>query len=312
MKQSHNILSDDSSLITTLFGHLQTTLPPGANVLIALSGGVDSSVVSALLQHYHREGNLNRAPIAVTTDSPSTPRRQLTMAITVARFLKIEHRVIQGTEQADVRYRSNGPDRCFHCKTHLYSALRAIAAFRPGSLLMSGTNADDLGDYRPGIQAGHEFDVATPLADVGLDKSAVRRLARHYRLPNADAPAAPCLASRIVYGVEVTPERLAMVERAETLLLELGFDICRVRLNTRNGQIVGRVEVPENQLADLEAIWSSEGLPRQLAGIGFAKVEIEADGFRSGRLNDAIQPKPQTRSLRNHADLPILDSRMAT
>ena len=303
---------DDRSGIAEMIDRFRATIPANARLILALSGGVDSSVVAALLWHQHQDGELRQPPIAVTTDSPSTPRRQLAMAKSVTQSLCIEHRIIAGTEQADVRYRLNDRRRCFHCKTHLYRVLRSIADTHDDGVLVSGTNADDLGDYRPGIQAGNDFDVLTPLADVGLNKSAVRTLARHYGLPNADAPAAPCLASRIVYGVEVNSRRLAMVEQAESLLFDLGFPTCRVRLDIRDGEPIGRVEVLRGEVSRLKAVWESERLSRRIVRMGFAEISIEPDGFRSGRLNDALSPNATTTSPTADRTLPIFDSRVSS
>lgn len=146
-------------------------------------------------------------------------------------------------------YAANDSQRCFHCKTSLYAALASVCESMDDSdrILVSGTNADDLGDYRPGIHAGRLASVRTPLADLGMNKSAVRAVAREFGLRNADLPASPCLSSRIAYGVRVTPERLARIERAEDFLRARGFDILRVRLH--EGELA-RVEVPPARFAD--------------------------------------------------------------
>ncbi len=187
--------------------------------VVAFSGGVDSSVVAAAA---HRANGTSA--VAVTAHSPSVPQWQLDVASRVAHEIGIEHRVVQTFEGDRDDYRRNDGQRCFYCKETLYQTLRQIAQDDPQATIVSGTNADDLGDYRPGISAGRLLGVVTPLADLGFTKAQVRGLARFFALSNQDLPASPCLASRVAYGTEVTPERLKRIEQAESFLRGLGFN----------------------------------------------------------------------------------------
>ena len=238
--------------------------------VVAFSGGVDSSVVAAAAFRSDADA------VAVTADSPSVARWQLTMARRVAAAIGIEHRVIRTDELTREAYVVNHRDRCFHCKSTLYESLELIRSNVDG-VLFSGTNADDLGDIRPGIRAGQMAGVQTPLADLGFTKSSVRRLARHVGLPNADLPASPCLASRLRYGLPVTAARLAKVEAAEAIVRARGFSDCRVRLLADDH---ASIEVPAAEVVRVDG-----ELLQKLRGLGFATIDVASDGLRSGRLN---------------------------
>ncbi len=266
---------------------LQSMLRSLDRVVIAFSGGVDSSVVAAAAQAAH----LQRA-VAVTANSPSVPAWQLQIARQVAAQIGIEHQVIGTDEVNRPNYRRNDDRRCFYCKETLYQALQMVADSYPGTTIVSGTNADDLGDHRPGIVAGMRSGVVTPLADLGFAKTQIRELARYYRLSNHALPASPCLASRIAYGTEVTAERLARIERAEDHLRRLGFQQCRVRLH--EGELA-RIEVPQNQIGKLVALESDGAITSFFQSIGFQFVSVDLSGFRSGSMNRVlvnIQPAP--------------------
>ena len=250
-------------------------------VVVALSGGVDSSVVAAAAQR----ADLDRA-IAVTADSPSVPWWQIETARRIAAEIGIEHHVIATDEGSRPEYRRNDNRRCFYCKQTLYGSLRPLTLRYPNIMILSGTNADDLGDYRPGIEAGDQSGVVTPLADLGFGKSRVRELAEHFGLSNQALPAAPCLASRIAYGIEVTAERLRQIEQAEDWLRHQGLTEFRVRLHA--DRLSGRIEVPRNQLAGLIAIDQDGALTRQFHSIGFQFVTMDLDGFWSGSLNRVL------------------------
>ncbi len=258
-------------------------------VVIAFSGGVDSSVVAAAATR----SSLNRA-IAVTADSPSVPRWQIDLAKKIANEIGIEHQIVETDEGADSEYRRNDSRRCFYCKETLYRMLTRIASLHAGATIVSGTNADDLGDHRPGIEAGRTANVKTPLADLGLGKSQVRRLARWFGLSNHELPASPCLASRIAYGVEVTPERLMRVEKAEAWLQDRGFIDRRVRLHA--GELA-RIEVPQNQLTRLLQLDASGELSNHLRKLGFNFVTVDLQGFQSGSMNRVIVPMASARLL---------------
>ncbi len=255
------------------------------HLLVALSGGVDSSLVAAAAARA-----LPRRLVAVTADSPSVPRWQLQLAKQIADELGIEHQII-ATDETDLpEYQRNDMRRCFYCKRTLYRRVQSWAESRFGSSaenvrIASGTNADDLGDYRPGIEAGRNSGVLTPLADLGFGKDTVRQLARYFGLSNHDLPAAPCLASRIAYGTEVTPERLRLVEQAEALLRELGFTQVRVRLHPGD---LARIEVTRDEIPRLCELEREQKLSRSLRTIGFSFVTVDLEGFQSGSLNRSL------------------------
>jgi len=247
--------------------------PKGARPLylavVAFSGGVDSSVVAALA--YRALGD--RA-LAATAVSPSVAAGELDGARRVAAHIGIAHEVVYTNELARPGYRANGRDRCYFCKTELYDVL---AARYPGVALLSGANADDQGDWRPGLKAAAEHGVVHPLHDV--TKEQVRALARELGLPSAEKPATPCLASRIPYGTAVDPETLAQIDRAEQAVRALGFPVLRVR----HHGILGRVEV---DAPDLERAFAHAGeVVAALKGAGYAHAVIDEKPFRSGRLN---------------------------
>jgi uncharacterized protein len=224
---------------------------------------------------------------AVTADSPSVARWQLELAARIAGDLQIPHRVIATDEVQRPEYAANDARRCFHCKTTLYQTIdqfcRRLACGR--AVVVSGTNRDDLGDYRPGIDAGRRSGVRTPLADLGLGKQAVRRIARSFGLGNADLPASPCLASRIAYGVSVTVERLRQIEQAEDFLRSMGLDDLRVRLH--EGELA-RVEVPAERIEWLVDHRQRIAVTEKLLSLGFRYVTLDLQGLRSGSMNQDL------------------------
>ena len=257
---------------------------PGA--VVAFSGGVDSAVVARAAFQV-----LGRRAIAATADSASLARSELIQACDVAKRIGIEHRLISTAEVIDPAYLKNDSQRCFHCKSHLFNSLRQTTEVRDmGWWIVTGTNRDDLADWRPGLRAAGDYGVRSPLAEIGIDKAGARALARFWQLPVADKPASPCLASRIAYGVHVTPERLAMVEAAEAELRELGLVNFRVRLHDGD---LARIEVPLNELGRLVESPIRQRLIRRFGELGFHFVTLDLEGFSSGSLNRliAIEPK---------------------
>ncbi|MEZ5277661.1 MAG: ATP-dependent sacrificial sulfur transferase LarE [Opitutaceae bacterium] len=245
--------------------------------LTAFSGGVDSALVLFLSREF-----LGDRGIGVIADSPSLKREDLAIAHQFCRSHDITLRVIHPREIDDPNYAANPVDRCFHCKSNLYTELHHIRSEYPGYTLLNGTNADDIGDYRPGLKAAEENAIRSPLADCGLTKAAVRELARALGLEVWDKPASPCLSSRIPYGQPVTVEKLTRIENAETILAGLGFKQVRVR----HFDSTARIEVPAVDLHRLE-----EALPQitsAFADLGFTAVEMDAEGLVSGKLNRAI------------------------
>ncbi len=248
--------------------------------MVAFSGGVDSAVVAAAAYRA-----LGRRAIAVTAVSPSVSESQLAAARDVARQIGIEHREVATDEIENADYVRNDSQRCFHCKQTLYRRLTKLANQHAIDVIASGTNADDTHDYRPGIAAGQQASVRAPLADLGIDKSAVREIARRWNLSVWDAPASPCLSSRLAYGVTVTTERLKMVEEAEAFLSGKGFSPLRVRLHEGD---LARIEVPRRDLVRMlaEPLWTQTVTALRTAGFRFVTVDLE--GFRSGNLNTLV------------------------
>lgn len=255
-------------------------------VAVAFSGGVDSSVVLAAAQR----ADLSRL-VAVTAVSPSVAEWQLELSQHIASQLAVEHWVVETHEISLPEYQRNDSQRCFFCKQTLYRMITDEIRRRsdshsddPATLfrVASGTNHDDLGDHRPGIRAGVEQEVLTPLATLGLGKSRVRALADHWQLPNHDSPASPCLASRIAYGVSVTRERLAKIERAEGWLAQQGFREFRVRLH--EGELA-RIEVAREEMERIVQLEVSGKLSTHLREIGFRFITLDLQGFRSGSMN---------------------------
>jgi pyridinium-3,5-biscarboxylic acid mononucleotide sulfurtransferase len=244
------------------------------SVVVAFSGGVDSSVVAALAH-----AALGDRALAVTAVSPSVAAGELEGARRVAAHIGIAHEQVATDELARPGYRANGRDRCYFCKTELYDRLAELAAARGYAVLLSGANADDQGDWRPGLRAAAEHGVVHPLHDV--DKAGVRELARHFELPSAEKPATPCLASRIPYGTAVDPRTLSQIDAAERAVRELGFPVIRVR----HHGILGRLEVARDDLP--RALANEREIVARLKRAGYAHAVIDPEPFRSGRLNEA-------------------------
>jgi uncharacterized protein len=254
---------------------LETRIGSLGSCVVAFSGGVDSSLVAALAARA-----LGDSALAVTAVSPALATGELDGARRVADAVGIRHETITTAELEREGYRANGDDRCYHCKTELYEHLSAIAVRRGYAAVLSGANADDVGDWRPGLRAAEEHGVVHPLLEAGVGKGEVRELARILDVPSAEKAASPCLASRIPYGTEVDPGVLARIDSAELAVKALGYEILRVRHYGARGM----VELEASDLARLT--------PEQRATIvgvviaaGYEEAEISPEPFRSGSLN---------------------------
>lgn len=256
-------------------------LKESGSVVVALSGGTDSSVVAT----YARKV-LGDRMLAVTGVSPSLSPQELNEIGTLCRLQSIPHERVTTHELTQQDYIANTPDRCFHCKHELFSKLEEVRTRLGFSIVVDGTHAGDLQGHRPGKRAGDALGVRSPLAELGLNKSDIRRLATHLGLVNAQRPSQPCLSSRIAYGVAVTPERLEKVDRAEAFLKELGFDKVRVRLHNE----IARVEVPPSRFAEL--ISHAPKIHAELKAIGFVWVSLDLGGLRSGSLLEILPDIP--------------------
>jgi pyridinium-3,5-biscarboxylic acid mononucleotide sulfurtransferase len=264
----------------SLLAELEHGVRPYGSAVVAFSGGVDSSLVAAVAARA-----LGRHALAVTAVSPAVAAGELEGARAVAESIGIRHETIATDELAREGYRRNGRDRCYFCKTELYDVLAELAERRGYGVLLSGANADDAGDWRPGLRAAAEHGVRHPLLDAGAGKAAVRALARELGIPSADKPATPCLASRIPYGTAVDPETLARIDRAERAVRALGFPILRVR----HHGILGRVEVAAEDLG--RALEREPEIVAAIRGAGYVHAVIDREPFRSGRLNAVLRQR---------------------
>jgi uncharacterized protein len=247
---------------------------------VAFSGGIDGTVVAQAAWLA-----LGDRAIAVTANSPSVPRAEIEDAREIARQIGIRHRIVATEEFANPDYVQNDGSRCYFCKSELYGQIKRLLPELGAAVVCSGANLDDRGDYRPGLKAAAEHGVRHPLQEAGLTKAEVRALAQAWGLPTWDKPASPCLSSRLAPGVQVTPERTARIEAAETLLHRLGYRECRVRLH--EGELA-RIEVPLEELSRLLDPQVRDELVRQLVALGFKFVTLDLQGFRSGSLNALV------------------------
>ncbi|MDF3129953.1 ATP-dependent sacrificial sulfur transferase LarE [Kiritimatiellaeota bacterium B1221] len=248
--------------------------------ITAFSGGVDSSLVAWLAHHFlGPEKNL-----AVISASPSLKLSDLDGAKDFARENALPLRIIETKEMLNPDYVLNPANRCFFCKQTLYQELETLASEYSPCWVLNGTNVDDLGDYRPGLQAAKNFEVRSPLAECGLNKKDIRDLAESLNLSCWNKPAAPCLSSRIPYGQRVTLAKLRRIEKAEAWLQAAGFDICRVR---HEEPFTARVEVASDRISELCDLKSS--IETAFAEMGFESVILDEEGFVSGKLNRVLK-----------------------
>jgi uncharacterized protein len=253
------------------------------SAIVAFSGGVDSAYLAWAATQV-----LGPRALCVTADSPSYPDHHRQIALRIAREFGLHHEIVTTGELQRPEYRANPVDRCYYCKQELFTTLSTIARARGFAVLLDGNNADDRGDYRPGRKAAREFGVRSPLDEVDLDKGEIRELSRQAGLPTWDQPASACLSSRIPYHSEVTDEKLRMIERAETVLRDLGFRVCRVRHHDTLARIeIGSSELPRALEPDIR-----ERIARELLAIGYRHVTIDLQGYRMGSLNEGVLLRP--------------------
>jgi len=276
-----------TDLLAEKRARLLTILAACGRVGVAFSGGVDSAVVAKAARLA-----CGGTAVAVTAVSASLATGEQQAAEDLARSIDIPHRILETAEFTNADYLKNAPDRCYFCKTELYSQISRIAPELGIETIVNGANLDDRGDHRPGMQAANEFLVRSPLIEAGLTKDDVRALARDWDLPVWDKPASPCLSSRIAYGLEVTPERVTRVDQAERLLREeLGIRELRVRHEAHD---LARIEISPDEIARLMEPATRERVAAALHALGFKYVTIDLDGFRSGSMN-AILPLVEIR-----------------
>lgn len=261
---------------------LKSLLNDMGRVLIAYSGGVDSLVLSKVAVE-----TLGKNTLSVISSSPSLPTSSLSKGIVLADELNIPLRVIQTDEFSDPRYLANSSNRCYFCKSALFTALSKIAREENFGTICYGANADDEADWRPGMQAANEFGVRAPLLEANLSKLEIREMARIRGIKVWDSPAMPCTASRIPYGQPVTLEAISRVEKGEEWLRTRGFKEVRVR----DHYPVARIEIPVGEMAVIIAPPIRDELVRTFKELGYQYVSIDLAGFRSGSLNEVLLSK---------------------
>ena len=267
---------------------LEEWFGPWRRVLVAYSGGVDSALVAMAARRTLGPGGV----LAVLADSPSLPQRERQAALSLARREDITVRLVSTEEGKREGYTANEGFRCYYCKQELYTVLRQIMTHEAFEVVVNGTNADDLQDWRPGLKAAEEMAVRSPLLEVGISKQQVRNISRALGLQEWDKPAAPCLASRIPHGVRVTPERLYQIEQAEDVLAREGLHVFRVRYYGSEA----RLEIGADEHARLEEPGLKARLFEGVQAAGFTRVVIDPQPYRQGRLNEVQEGGPGGRT----------------
>jgi uncharacterized protein len=248
-------------------------------VVVAFSAGADSTLLLSLAIESLGKDNV----VAAMGVSPSLAERERLAGRDIARTLGAELVEIRTGEMDDPNYAANPADRCFHCKSDLFRRLEGLAEQRGLAAVVSGANADDTGDFRPGLQAGREMGVVHPLMEAGMTKDEVREASKAMGLPTWDKPAMACLASRVPYGQPITAEKLSRIERAEYVLKDLGFAQCRVR----DHDTIARIELPVEDLP--RAIRQGDRIAAALKALGYTYVTLDLEGFRSGSMNEPLR-----------------------
>jgi uncharacterized protein len=265
--------------LTTKRDHLLTTLKGYGSLLIAYSGGVDSSFLLATA-HEALKKNL----VAVTAKSPVHPPRENQDAKAFAQELGVRHMFIQSREMSQDDFIANTKERCYLCKKYLFEDLLKVAKELGVKHVAHGANLDDLEDYRPGFDAAREMKIAAPMVDAGLTKNDIRTLSKKMNLKTWNKPSMSCLATRIPYGTQITMAKLKMIEQAEQVILALGVNTCRVRLHAK----VARIEVDPCDIQRIMDQGIRSNIVRKLREIGFSHVAVDLEGYGQGSMNRTL------------------------
>ena len=263
---------------------LLTQLAELPSLIVALSGGADSAYLA-----WAAHESLGARALSVTALSPSYSAHDRVIVEEFVNQRNLRHEFIETHEMENPSYRANAADRCYFCKDELFSALDELARARGFAAVAYGVNADDTLDFRPGHRAASEHQVLAPLLDANMSKAEIRHLSHRAGLPTWDRPASACLASRLPYGTEVTPERLGLVERGEAALRALGFRQFRVRLHDK----LARVEISPEEMSLALAPEMAAAIAGRLKAAGFTYVALDLEGYRQGSLNETLSPVSQ-------------------
>ncbi|MGL4593352.1 MAG: ATP-dependent sacrificial sulfur transferase LarE [Thermoguttaceae bacterium] len=249
--------------------------------VIGFSGGLDSTVLASAAKQF-----LGERAVCVMAVSPTSTEQEKMAAIQVAAAISVPLVILASDEMSDPRFVQNDANRCYYCKRIRFSSLKLYAQSEGFDVVLDGSHADDQHDYRPGKQALEELGVRSPFAELGMSKESIRDLARKWRLPNAEKPASPCLATRLTYQLEITEQRLRMIDEAERFLGSFGLSSFRVRLHQDS---LARIEIAANEIDHFDNLEWRELVVKKFREIGFLFVTLDLEGFQSGSMNRLLK-----------------------